>query len=270
MSVLHFRVHIAVDRETTIPPFSSKVSRTILLKLSPSLLSSDKGFAKPYRVTPLFRGSRPLVKYTDGGKEHLKLYPGVDYYFEYTGIGKRAGVEVLTKEHELELFGSRFTITGIEFKKVGFDSIRMPEAEYYKITFLTPVLLSLPYSREKYGHVRHMLFPHTFLMFHSLIRHWNIYAPRRLVYPDQNALARYAYYNLPEVDFQIKPRTAIYDEKKRPRGFTGWIVLRRIKGKGVKDTRILNLLDYANYVGIGRSKSIGFGLVRVRPMESIR
>lgn len=266
MSILHFRVHIAVDKETTIPPFSSKVSRSILMKLNPSLLSAEKGSAKPYRITPIFRGSRPLVKYTDGQREHLKLYPGTDYYFEYTGIGKRASIEALMGGREVELFGSRFSITGIEFRKIEFEAIKMPEAEYYKITFLTPVLLSLPYSREKYGHIRHMLFPHTFLMFHSLIRHWNVYAPRRLIYPDQNALARYAYYNLPEADFQIRPRTAIYDEKKRPRGFTGWLILRRIKGKGVKDGRILNLLDYANYVGVGRSRSIGFGLVKVRPI----
>ena len=259
-----------VDRETTIPPFSSKVSRSILMRLHSSLLSADKGSLKPYRVTPLFRGSRPLVKYTDGHKERLKLYPEAEYYFEYTGIGKRAGVEALMKERRVELFGSRFTITGIEFKKVAFSSIKVPNAEYYKMTFLTPVLLSLPYSREKYGHVRHMLFPHTFLMFHSLIRHWNLYAPRRLIYPDQNALARYAYYNLPEADFQIVPKTAIYDEKRRPRGFTGWIILRRLKGKGVKDARILNLLDYANYIGIGRSKSIGFGLVRVMPIKPIK
>ena len=236
------------------------------MKLNPSMLYG-KGSVKPYRITPIFRGSRPLVKYTDGQKEPLKLYPDTEYYFEYTAIGKKMEIERFMKDTEVELFNAKFMITGMEFKKLGFDAIKAQESEYYRITFLTPVLLTLPRSKEKYGHVRHMLFPHIFLMFHSLIRHWNVYAPRKLIYPDQNALARYAYYNLPEVNYYVKPRTTIYDEKRRPRGFTGWVVVRRIKGRGIKDLRILNLLEYANYIGLGRSRSIGFGLVRVKPAK---
>ncbi|MBS7612233.1 CRISPR system precrRNA processing endoribonuclease RAMP protein Cas6, partial [Candidatus Bathyarchaeota archaeon] len=31
------------------------------------------------------------------------------------------------------------------------------------------------------------------------------------------------------------------------------------------DESLLKLLDYANYVGVGRSRSIGFGVVEVKP-----
>ena len=145
------------------------------------------------------------------------LFPDNDYTFYITLIDKEFEglIEGLSSLDEMEVFGSRIEIKATKADMFEFDRVILEDSPYYKIRFLTPAILTLPASTEKYGHERHVLFPHTFLIFHSLIRHWNLYAPRDLVFFDPYRLARYAYYNLMEVDYSIKPKTVIYDERRR-------------------------------------------------------
>lgn len=46
--------------------------------------------------------------------------------------------------------------------------------------------------------------------------------PENLRIPNIAKLRAYSDYSLVEQDFNIKPVTAIYDKKRRPRGFTRW------------------------------------------------
>lgn len=80
-------------------------------------------------------------------------------------------------------------------------------------------------------------------------------------------LISYSNYASVEVDYSLKPVTVIYDERRRPRGFIGWVIYehRRISPK--LSRHLSRLLDYANYVGVGRFRSIGFGVVDVKALN---
>ena len=160
------------------------------------------------------------------------------------------------------------TIAIHEVKAKSFNEIGLKEADAYKITFKTPTLLQAPKIIKTDQTVRHVLFPSPKLITWSLAMHWNKYAPEHLKIPDIAKLATYSDYCLVEVDYRLKPTTAIYDERKRPRGFIGWTLYKwKPKGKKQYEQTLLKLLDYANYIGIGRSRSIGFGVVSIRETQ---
>ena len=118
----------------------------------------------------------------------------------------------------------------------------------------------------KFKGPRYILFPHPFLIFWSLGTHWNTYAPPSLRIRDIWKLSYYAIHALMEVDYDLKPITAVYNGKKGPRAFAGWVIY---KFRGVSkrlNQKLLRLLDYANYVGVGKSRSIGFGMTKIKPL----
>ncbi len=264
--IIRLKVTFEVDRDTIIPPFSSKVSRSIISILCPRLepLLNSKSPFKPLSVSPVFLKGRPLLKYGREGS-HLILFPGNVYSFYMTLTGKKYGdlLSDLSSSESLELFGSSFKLRGTSALVQGFDRVIIEDGEYYKIRFLTPTILTLPASMSKYGHERHLLFPHAFLIFYSLVRHWNLYAPRELMFFDPYRLASYAYYNFMEVDYSIRPKTVVYDGRRRPRGFVGWAVFRKVQKRARLDEMLRRLLAYADLIGVGRSRSIGFGMVKV-------
>ena len=70
-----------------------------------------------------------------------------------------------------------------------------------------------------------------------------------------------------EVDIQIKPETVTYDREgektKRVRGATGYIVYKILTPR---ITQVIDkLLALTTKLGIGRSRSIGFGEIEVKP-----
>ena len=74
-----------------------------------------------------------------------------------------------------------------------------------------------------------------------------------------------------EADYNIRPTTALYgrDENgrpKKPRGVTGYVIYR------ILNPRIAPLLDktlaLASRLGLGRSRSIGFGEIQVKPTKT--
>ena len=269
--ILKISTTFTVDEEAVIPPFSSKVSKTILVSLCPKIeaMLEEKKPHKPVIVSPVFRNGQPLVKYSEKGR--LELFPNASYTFYTTFIGDSMDylINALTDIHskKVKLYEKKVMFLDMEVELTSFSELQIEDNDSYKIQFITPALLVLPASREKYGHTRHVLYPHVFLMFYSLLRHWNAFAPKELMLLEPYRFSRYAYYNFVEVDHQIRPKTVIYDEKRRPRGFLGWAIFKRVKKKERYDRVLLKLLSYANYVGIGRSRSIGFGMVNVYPVK---
>jgi len=155
---------------------------------------------------------------------------------------------------------------GVEMKS--FERLTLRDGGgLIRMQFKTPVLISFPKSWVKFDKkvpVRHSLFPIPSLMIHGLAEHRNTYSPENLRIPNITKLRTYSNYSLVEQDFNIKPVTAIYDEKRRPRGFTGWVLYKHRRLNRNLDDALLKLLDYVNYIGVGRSRSIGFGVVEVK------
>lgn len=271
MLAARVKFKVAFDGEALLPPFTSKVCKTLVMRaLGASKLSVDlpeRRTRKPYMVTPLFRDGRPLIKEErEGGL--VSVRPGELYEFELRLIGPDL-MSVMTSlanaPSVVEVFQRRVMVQAWDVRLRGLDSMGLPaDAQLVKLSFLTPTLLKLPRPKELAGaEPKHSLFPLPSLMTYSLALHWNRYAPSELRIVDVERLAKYADHALMEVDYRLRPFTAIYDERRRPRGFIGWALYKLRKLDESLHHQLLRLLDYANYVGVGRSRSIGFGVVNV-------
>jgi len=149
------------------------------------------------------------------------------------------------------------------------EQLGLPEnARYINLKVTTPMLLQLPPLPNI--PVKHILFSMQHLMVRYLMEHWNTHSGAELVIKD-SVLPIYSFYALREVDYLLKPVTVIYDESRRPMGFIGWTFYKIWRGrKRRRHIFLLRLLDYANYVWIGRSCTMGFGLVSVKAYDRMK
>mgnify|MGYP000442143512 CR=1 FL=1 len=264
-----------LDRDTIVPPFTSKVSRLVVLKMLNRAGFKDlvEEIERPWRTKPyvfsvLFEGGRPLYKTGRDRGGPLSLRASREYSFEATVIGDLNALKVvraLSEVGEVEAFNGRVSLLHIEAETKGFEELgaKVPVG-HVKMEFLTPALLQLPLPERLRGKIkaRHVLFPLPSLIVYSLARHWNLFAPEGEKIINEGPLSARSNFILMEVDYNIRPTTAVYDERRRPRGITGWVLYKlNPVGRKYVDT-LLKLLDYSNYVGVGRSRTAGFGLTR--------
>lgn len=280
--VVRFTVSFIPVCSIVSPPFSSKASRTMLLNALGGVCEADeaksmlaKRSVKPIHVSPVYavrQGVKVyLYKAVGGGpSQPIVLREGATYGFDVTcldGLDLSLMLRALTPGVKLPLFTGSVQVENLSVEAKRLELMNL-DGRYIRMSFNTPVLLSFP--RGWIGiqtPLRHSLFPIPCLIVWSLASHWNKYAPDALKVANPKRLAAYSNYALVEVDHRIKPVTAIYDEERRPRGFTGWVVYEHRKLKPKLSRRISQLMEYANYVGIGRSRAIGFGITEVRPLD---
>ena len=274
----HLSIHFSPEGDVVVPPFTSKVSKTILIQIlgDDSLLLGmrDPGgiLRKPLIVSPVLNGGRPLFRIA-GQNRIMRLRAGTRYAFRASAVGDPAVQRVLGAlidnlpvEQDLKLFNTRVSILDVDVVLRDLPDLGLPDAGAYRISFKTPTILQFPRPwRWRFDRARYCLLPHPHLIIWSLARHWNSLAPPPLRL-DAWRLSCYAGYALVEVDYDIRPVTAIYEGSSGPRGFMGWILFEHRKGNARLDGKLRALLDYANYVGVGKSRSIGFGMVEVRPV----
>jgi CRISPR-associated endoribonuclease Cas6 len=253
--------------DTTIPPFSAKVSKLVMHKLSllyKEVMSSSSPF-KPVAITPLIHNGRALIKVHEKSST-LALRKGELYSFRTTIIAKedRSVNSMLNLEQQRidNIFRSSILLDSVTIEVKSFANLTLGKPNGLKIYFLSPVLLQLPtYGRFKGG--RHLLFPIPSLMIRSLLDHWNANCE-----PDDFIKSMYVQiysnYALVESDFYIRPVSVYYDNRRRPRGFIGWVMYEIRAGRKRKAYNdLMRLLDYARYVGVGRSRATGFGQVEL-------
>ncbi|MDW8061887.1 MAG: CRISPR system precrRNA processing endoribonuclease RAMP protein Cas6 [Nitrososphaerota archaeon] len=264
------------------PPFSSKISRTLLYNIFRGVENStviqriNEGTPhKPIIVSPLLELDQLTPKFiyktsTCEAKPIILKEKG-EYGFYLTLITKDAPlieiVEALTPGRRVKIFTGEAVIEDCQFEMRSFESLNL-QGDKIHIRFMTPTLLSFPREWIKVETpIRHSLFPIPCFITWSLAEHWNTHAPKNLKIKNPKKLAAYSNYALVELDYNVKPVTAIYDEKRRPRGFIGWTLYEHRKLRTKLSIWINRLLEYANYVGIGRSRSIGFGVAQIKIKE---
>ncbi len=233
---------------------------------------------KPLKVSFLMSGGSYVWS---PDSEHVVLSGGVDYGFRVVFVDSelnsgRLGFRVEAGSVIDELLGVRgvFTVYGafrVSVEPVGASVINSGElgvglvgSDYVKVSFQTPTLLQYPkHPRLGVRESVHALYPHPVLLMLSLIRRWNAY--ERF---DKVGLSHaiYAPYELREVNHSIRPVT-ISVGKTRTRGFIGWLILRPVSRSEARLRNYMKLLDMANYLGVGRSTSIGLGAVKVTPIR---
>ncbi|BAB64985.1 putative CRISPR-associated protein Cas6 [Sulfurisphaera tokodaii str. 7] len=242
---------VSADRDTIIPPFSSKLSRSILAHISSSyakVMESRQPF-KPIRVTVL-KDSKgfPLIAF-NGRKTILRA--NEIYSFSFSTTSNDIANDLIRRDMiDIKIWNSTFTIELTSLKIV--EEIEYIDSDFYRVNFITPTLLQPP----KFGKMnRFLLFPYAHFFLLSIARHWNANMKTKIKLSSLKTL-----YYFKEIDHRIWPVTTIYDGHPI-RGFWGW-VLYKIEGER---ENIIRLLNYANYFGAGKSRSIGFGEIEALP-----
>jgi CRISPR-associated endoribonuclease Cas6 len=254
---------------TIIPPFSAKVSKLIMHKLSPlykEVMGSNSPF-KPVAITPLMHNGRALIKMHED-KGNLTLRAGEHYCFRATIIVEESvepsSIFSFEQQRVDGIFKASILLDSIMLDVKDFANLTLGRPSRLKIDFISPVLLQLP-SYGRFMHGRHLLFPLPSIIVRSLLDHWNANCGPDDVIRRGMYLQVYSNYALMEADFNIKPVTAYYDDVRKPRGFIGWVVYEvraRRRGRNAYND-LMRLLDYARYVGIGRSRATGFGQIEL-------
>lgn len=273
---------VAVSR-CVVPGFSPKLVKTFIY-LVPQLevfrkLYEVRAGLKPFAITPVFLGSKPLI----GSKPHI-VDPGSRLWFRLAiAVEDPSIVEDLSFEN-VEVSPnprSRFVLSVREIEIVSVENLSVGLNGFdkvVKIRFLSPTLLStklmappLPHFLKKVERIRerYTLFPSPAHVCCYLTKLWNALFPSkpisRKVTPEWSAyfMGRLCEVAVIPMDYGIRPITVVYDRNRKPRGFVGW-VLYEIGDVGKKLLRKIDaLLGLGKYLGIGKSRSIGFGTVNI-------
>ncbi|MEM2041201.1 MAG: CRISPR-associated endoribonuclease Cas6 [Nitrososphaerota archaeon] len=267
-SIVRLLITFRVSQPIIIPPFSAKVSKIILNRISKTYakMSQYNQLFKPLAVSPIYYGNRTLIKFYNDSTV-LHLLPDRVYSFTYSMIlGENPPLdEIISLENSEvnDVFGARVILEQVQIDVRKFSSLGFKKPRGVRLEFTSPVLLQLPsYRRFKRG--RYVLFPIPSLIIGSLIDHWNANCDINMLIKRPAFLALYSNYLMMESAYNLKPVTIIYDESRKIRGFMGWVFydLRKCRNN-ISFKRIMALLDYAQYVGVGKSRATGFGQVKV-------
>ncbi|MEM4320183.1 MAG: CRISPR system precrRNA processing endoribonuclease RAMP protein Cas6, partial [Candidatus Nitrosocaldaceae archaeon] len=219
MLVARAKIKFRVSNDLIIPPFSSKVSRSMIMKILGEDNQLFKNNIKPYVISPIFNNNKPLIKHTNDNT--LKLFANNDYYFYFTTLS----IEPITKVIEIsniEVFNTIFNIKDYELEVKTFGSL-MIDMDKVNIKIITPLLLKLPTKWSNIKRKRNLLFPIPSLMLWSLAHHWNMFAPEELRIPNIKRLVIFSNYSMLEFNYHIMPLSIVYDEHRKPTGISGWI-----------------------------------------------
>jgi len=280
-----YRVELSlhVEKETVIPPFSSSVVKSIVQSSVEWGFLNEyyRRFRSPRRVgfSTIALNEKKLYKKDETG-DPLRLFPGKIYHASIT-IVEEGSEGIIDKVIELgdgktaTPYGN-ITFIVREIRSLGRDYIvfKREKKRFFgpiKIVFRTPTLLtqklmSPPWIGERRQRLKemHRLLPTPSLLTASMLRYiigiQNLKREPYILFPYY--VGRIMDLGIVEVNHELKPTTAFYgkNEKggsRKPRGFTGWVEY--VGDKSRIWSLFVNLIRIGEYVGIGRSRSSGFG-----------
>lgn len=268
-------VHMVVTplSDCVLPPFTSKVTRTAYAALTGSPPSPPEKRSASFSL--LFRGGKPLYR---------ELEP--------RGRGKPAAVELTARAGErlecrcsllsrspppLPQPSARFRfgaaemvteVTRVEVARASEVSLDVPDK--FVVRFLTPTLVPVPNRgrllRERGVRRRYKLLPDLPLALALLAYDLKL---RGLLDVEPRRVRRWAELALAEVDYRVRPVTALYTFREgKPaveRGFVGYVSY-ELLDPSIREV-LSRLLGFAQRLGLGKSRSIGFGHIEVVPLE---
>jgi len=124
-------VYVTPDSNTIIPPFSSKVGKT--------LLSNPKDVS----ISPLKYKDRYMVKHFNS-LVCLEVIGGETYSFEIGGENERV-LNALANLEEKRIFNTVWRVTDIKISNVEIESL----PRFFEVEILTPALIVSPYFKSK-------------------------------------------------------------------------------------------------------------------------
>jgi len=281
------RLRITPESNSILPPFTSRTLKSIAgnancLKPVWNLYSSRKRF-KPvtFRVLTTDR-FRPLYKRVNGeDSDVITVRKDYTYYGFITFYARSlADVPVAECDEQVSIEYGRFHVAMDSMDMRMLDFLGRDEYERVKISIRTPLTITtkimsppvktgsrlarlLDSTREAYR-----LLPTPGFIAAQAARQWlgivKTLEPKGHILP--YAIGRLSDIMIAEIDYHLRPITVLYgkDEagrKRLVRGVTGFIVL-----EPVNDSirfAFSRLLDFASILGLGKSRSIGFGELTV-------
>lgn len=251
-----------------IPPLTSKASKTILLKLIGETgkikeVVLDSEAYKPLSLSMIKYKNRYLYG-TKKSKELVYLREGARYSFEITFLSSDLLNELIkamineTIEQIIPLYNGKIVIYGISAEYREFKELDKPIEKTFKAEFLTPTQFAIRHTPTA---VRFRLFPVPTLVYLSLVRHWNKYAPPEMKIDEDEFIQRVAT-TVFEADWgNLKPVTIPHGQKIMIRGIIGWCIY-QIHDKEIAE-KSRKLLAYAEYIGTGKSRTLGLGKTKI-------
>ena len=287
--IVEFKFRVRPREKMIAPPFTSKLVKSIIeccenYKFISEVYEKPVGGFRRVRYSVLFsRGGNPLYN-TPGSRGVIQLLPWEDYNCRVTMVLDRS--ETPMAAEALEFSGyvktpfGEVLVTPSSLSIVDLSSLLKAEPpSLVRVRMLTPTLIPQklmmpPWASEKARKIatRYKLIPTPGLMSSSALRviaglsgndavvkeHINYYLGRAV---DQVVV---------EMDYNIRPETAIYGRGgsgvlRKPRGVKGWILYECLS-KGI--ARVFwTLLKTCELLGLGKSRCIGFGEVRVERVD---
>ncbi|WP_230937919.1 CRISPR-associated endoribonuclease Cas6 [Sulfolobus acidocaldarius] len=262
--IFYTSFEITTDHDIILPPFTSKLSRLILVKLSDtySKLQYQNTSYKPLRVTVIKDPEGRPVYARGRGKSIIN--GNQSYSFTFSFQDENIFREIMEKvQTTVEAWNTKFQVNLKDIKVVDQTESLRSESKLYRMEFLTPTLLQPIRPNLKRKDNRFVLFPYVPILLFSIVKHWNQNMDQKI----HGVTGLKTLYYMREVDYRLRPVTTYYDGKP-VRGFTGWTVFELRSKRNSKITRnVQKLLEYANYFGVGKSRAIGFGEVNVKVID---
>ncbi|MGB9622416.1 MAG: CRISPR system precrRNA processing endoribonuclease RAMP protein Cas6 [Infirmifilum sp.] len=271
MYVATYNIKVIPLRDAPLPPFTSKVTRTVYA----ALWGEEPVLGRMGSFSVLFREGRPLYKRVDSN--------GV--LFARTGELLECRVSVLSKSEprlpessQLVSFGgSQFRAVLSDVEVVSLEGLSVEVPRKFVLRFLTPTLLPVPgrgdYLKSSGVRRRYKLFPDLALALRLLTYDLKLHRIE-LVAPTPFQVYKWAYRALAELDYRVRPETILYTVNEgrsvTERGFTGYVMYELLDTDSPLAQEFKKLLAFALRFGIGKSRSIGFGHVSLEPARPHR
>ncbi|QKR00721.1 CRISPR system precrRNA processing endoribonuclease RAMP protein Cas6 [Metallosphaera tengchongensis] len=268
---------VVPERDVILPPLTSKVLKYVLEghpKIG-SLVKSAKKY-KEISIFPLFLRGRYLYS-TGPGVMTLRAKERASFTFSLAS--EEVDPEVFEKiPNEVSTPYGDFVMILEEIRMTELGEVRAELGHKVNVRFETPTLLSNKYMvppNVKARKLRQMnrLLPQPSLLISSLARIWNsIATPKEVIVLGDSdwtpyKLGRIADVMFAEVGYSLTPVTVVVGKDKngnlrKTRGFNGWVKYEVVEAKRYTES-MEKLLGLANFLGVGRSRGIGFGKVKV-------
>ena len=244
-----------LERGVAVNFFSGYLAHAVVYRLLPGL--PERG-PKPFTVQPLFFDGRPALGRTAveaGSQVELRAA-----FFDEE-LGERFA-EAL--KNGFEIFGAYVLPVELEYKRLQPAALQAPA---FRVELISPARFeTAPYVRRPAPVFD--LTPRPLNLFKSAVK-----TAVRLGLADVKwalRFLRWAYASVGIVDFGCRRMrsctTAVQlTGGRRLRGFVGWALYRAFETSMVED--MWRVLSIAEAFGVGSNRSLGFGAVRIAPLQ---
>jgi len=258
--------------DCVLPPFTSKVTRTAFAALTGLPPESPEKRAASFSL--LFREGKPLYRELEprgrGEPRAVELSAMAGERLECRCSLLSPEPPPLPRPSARFKFGAAEMEAAVEHVEVARASeVALDLPRKFVVRFLTPTLLPVPgrgpLLKELGVRRRYKLLPDLPLALALLAHDLRL---RGVLDANPRRVRKWAELALAEVDYRVRPVTALYTVKDgKPaveRGFVGYVSYELLDPSGRE--LLSKLLGFAQRFGLGKSRSIGFGHIEVAPL----